>query len=312
MRCFQAARASALDCVWRLAALAATMRVADPRLWISPNDAFADPSAPPPAARRDSTLDELMRTIEAEIIPRLLLANRMAGSGEYLAEGARETPSAHDVAEFARLAITHDVDIVVSFVRAMQQQGVSLPTVYLDLVAPAARHLGDMWSEDLADFTQVTVGLWRLQQVLHQLSVEFVRATDTPPLGGRVLLCPTPGEQHVLGLVMLGDFLRRDGWDVHDETSSSRETLARRVRCDWFDVLGFSLSCSSRIGPLTDAIRAVRRASLNRSIGVMVGGRVFVEQPELVALVGADAMAADAEQASMQVRNLLSLFAKHS
>ena len=56
------------------------------------------------------------------------------------------------------------------------------------------------------------------------------------------------------------------------------------------------------------AIRAIRRSSLNRNIGVLVGGPIFVAHPELVARVGADATAIDGGQAALQAENLLTLF----
>jgi len=52
--------------------------------------------------------------------------------------------------------------------------------------------------------------------------------------------------------------------------------------------------------PLARTIHALRRASRNADIGVMVGGQVFNEHPEYVALVGADTTAADARQAALQ------------
>jgi hypothetical protein len=53
----------------------------------------------------------------------------------------------------------------------------------------------------------------------------------------------------------------------------------------------------------------MRRASRNPALGVLVGGRVFVERPELVALVGADATASDARQAALQAESLRRLMA---
>lgn len=45
-------------------------------------------------------------------------------------------------------------------------------------------------------------------------------------------------------------------------------------------------------------------------ITVMVGGRVFVEHPESVAAVGADATAANARQAVLQAEDLLDMVAR--
>jgi methanogenic corrinoid protein MtbC1 len=69
------------------------------------------------------------------------------------------------------------------------------------------------------------------------------------------------------------------------------------VQAHDFDLFGMSASSDERLDQIAPMIMSVRKASRNRDITVMVGGRLFVERPELVAKVGADAMAADARQA---------------
>lgn len=252
-----------------------------------------------------SRLAGLVRTIEGEIIPRLLLVHR-ATAPEH---ADRPGVAPEDVAEFSRLVLSHPLDVAMSFVAALRAQQVSLDAIYLELVGASARHLGVLWEDDDIDFTQVTLGLWRLQQVLHGLRSDFLNEIPAAELGGRVLLAPTPGEQHGFGLFIVGEFLRRDGWSVHDESGPTTEGLARRVSAEWFDVIGLSLSCDTKFDALVAAIRAIRRASCNRAIGVMVGGRLFVERPEMVPLSGADVSSVDARDATTQVRNLLSLLA---
>jgi methanogenic corrinoid protein MtbC1 len=44
----------------------------------------------------------------------------------------------------------------------------------------------------------------------------------------------------------------------------------------------------------------------------MVGGPVFLDRPELAALVGADASAVDARQAALQAESLLALAARRA
>ena len=53
-----------------------------------------------------------------------------------------------------------------AYVESLLARRVTPSAVYLDLLTPAARQLGAMWDEDRCDFTQVTVGLMRLQQVM--------------------------------------------------------------------------------------------------------------------------------------------------
>jgi MerR family transcriptional regulator, light-induced transcriptional regulator len=64
-----------------------------------------------------------------------------------------------------------------------------------------------------------------------------------------------------------------------------------------------------RLDGIATLIRLVRRESCNPGIGVMVGGRVVAEKPELTALVGADATATDGRQAALQAETLLALLA---
>jgi methylmalonyl-CoA mutase cobalamin-binding subunit len=155
----------------------------------------------------------------------------------------------------------------------------------------------------------VTLGLWRLHQVLRELSPAFQSEVERGDLGHRILLAPGPGEQHMFGLIMVADFFRRAGWNVWSGPVGTTAELAGMVRDEWFAVIGLSIGCGTRLDALSSCIRSVRRASRNQEIGVMVGGPMFIEHPELVALVGADATAIDGRQAVLQAQNLLDLLA---
>jgi MerR family transcriptional regulator, light-induced transcriptional regulator len=79
------------------------------------------------------------------------------------------------------------------------------------------------------------------------------------------------------------------------------------VRREWFDIVEMSLSSEGHLAGLAAGIRQIRRASRNRSIGVIVSGPVFRNHPEMVTCVGADAAATDGRQAALQADNLMEL-----
>jgi methylmalonyl-CoA mutase cobalamin-binding subunit len=81
------------------------------------------------------------------------------------------------------------------------------------------------------------------------------------------------------------------------------------VQAHEFDLFGMSASSDERLDQIAPMIMSVRKASRNRDITVMVGGRLFVERPELVAKVGADAMATDARQAVLGAEGAVRLLA---
>ncbi len=251
--------------------------------------------------------DQLVRTIEGEIIPRLVLAHRARIEAPSGPDGDEAVPDAEDVAELARLVLAQDEVVASSYVEALQMQGASQEALLLNLLAPTARHLGDLWVADLCDFTEVTIGLGRLQRLLRHLSRASRLDLEQLGKGRRALLSATPGEQHTFGILMVAEFLRSAGWDVCGEPGLSRADLVGIVSGEWFGLLGLSLCGERHLDELALTIRAVRRASKNPAIGVMVGGAVFVDQPELVSQVGADATALDGLQAALQADHLLAL-----
>lgn len=246
------------------------------------------------------------RAIENHIVPKLVLAHCCAADERPMAGTALD---ADEVAELTDRVLAGDDAGALSFVEAVLARGMPVERVYLDVLAPTARRLGEMWNHDTCDFTQVTLGLWRLHRVLREFSASFHSEVEHMQEGLPVLLVPAPGEQHTFGIAMVAEFFRRAGWLVWDAPVPARADLAAMVRNEWFGVVGFSLSCESRLEALASCIQTVRRESCNRSVGVLVGGRVFVEHPDYVSRVGADAVAVDARQAPIQAQNLVAALA---
>lgn len=247
----------------------------------------------------------LARAIEQEIIPRLMLAHRLAHECPQVPAVDSELISLRDVEDFARLVLSRDEDLPLACVEAIRARGVSIERIYLDLLAPTARYLGHLWNEDLCDFTEVTVGLGRLQQVLRELSPAFGQSVEHPAHGRRVLLLPSPGEQHTFGLVMVAEFFRRAGWDVAGGAWESELDANELVSSEWFDVVGFSLGSETHLDALRDCIRSVRDRARNREVGIMVGGPMFIAHPEFVVSVGADALATDGRHAPILAEQLI-------
>jgi methanogenic corrinoid protein MtbC1 len=264
------------------------------------------------AAQPQQRRNQLLQTIEGEIIPRLMLVHRVADGRREPSASGQQRPQQSDVETLARLVLEGDAERSLRFVESLLQRGVPLDAVYLDLLAPTARYLGTMWEADQSDFMQVTIGLWRLQEVLHELGPAFLNECEPAEPGRRVFLVPAPGDQHTFGTVIVAEFLRRSGWDVWDDPGASKEEILRIVRKEWFAVVGLSVSCEQHLEGLPAVIRAIRRASRNPAIGIMVGGQPFIDHPERVALVGADATASDGRQAALQAQKLLNLLASRA
>ena len=129
------------------------------------------PTGPVGGARRSARGSNgrnhhLIQTIEGEIIPRLVLARRATGNAPVAPSVLGWTPGNELVAELANLVVREDVAAAATRIESLRQTGLTIETLYLELLAPTARYLGELWEADILDFMSVTLGCSRLQQLL--------------------------------------------------------------------------------------------------------------------------------------------------
>lgn len=216
---------------------------------------------------------ELLDTIETEIIPRLLVAHRDDPRVDACA-ATRAPPSEEEVAAFAALAVDGGLAAALAFVEARCREGLSLEQIFIALTAPAARLLGEQWLDDRRPFTEVTLGLLTLQQVVHVLGPSFAPTTAHR---GLIVLCAAPGEQHTLGMHLTGEFLRRAGWGVQVSPSLTEDELVDLVSNPTLVMLGFTVSNDKLLAPLAALIARLRPALRDRATPILVGGAIALE-----------------------------------
>lgn len=255
----------------------------------------------------------LSRLIESEIIPRLLVAH---GGGSHAAADVAhdENISAEEVEAFAPLALQVEADELLDHVEGLIGRGVSLETLLVDLLAPAARLLGQFWEDDRCDFVDVTMGLWRLQEVVYELSSRAPHDHRHPAghRGRRALFASLDGDQHSFGTVVIDELFSANGWLTDRLNEATTVELLQRVRDEWFDMAGLTITCDCHIAPLPSIVRSLRASSRNPRICVMVGGRVFAQDADLAASVGADGTAPDARIAMRVAGELVDAVAREA
>ncbi len=243
---------------------------------------------------RDACQASVLEILESQIIPSLLKST--AHSLPFFSTDGvrRKLPTAQEIANFAEICISADPDLPDAFVQGLMAEGLNAESIFLHLLTPAARHLGYLWDEDLCDFTKVTVGLIRMQQITLRLGSDFQEQRKSPMSGRRAMFAPVPGSQHTLGVLMVSEFFRREGWQVWMELSSSEVQLVSAAKKDWFDVIGLSIGTEAHAEYLAEFITELRLKSSNSNVKVLIGGPALVTTPRLCQAVGADGWASDA------------------
>lgn len=268
---------------------------------VSSNDTGQDTSRVPD---RDDNGYDLSILLENLVIPKLIADQGKNDNWLHLpglspaGDGARKRAiTENDVEEFTRLSISGEAHALLEFVDQRLETGSSVETIYVDLLAPAARRLGEFWEEDSEDFVGVTMGLWRIQEILRELTLR-IPPVSRPGYGKRsALFSPMPGEQHSFGTLMVAECFQRAGWDIDVLIEPTQSELTGKFANRHYDLIGLTVSHDCTRGALSSLVNTIRSVSTNPHIKVLMGGRVINEQPDLVEQCGADATAIDAVSA---------------
>ncbi len=264
----------------------------------------------PDIYRRDDVVhrqSQLARIVSTNIVPRLLRLHTKVVADAPPVRDLIEAlaPKSADISGLADIVLGSDLEAAAFYVTTLRDKGLSLESLFVELLEPTARFLGEMWDRDECDFIDVTLGVGRLQQLL----VVFNDSHAVPGLDShrQVLMAMTPGNQHSFGVKMVEKFLLAAAWQVDTDLSGKGEDIVARVKNKWFAVAGLTAGSDGQIDSLTSTIAAIREHSRNRAIGIMVGGPMFTANPELADTVGADATARDAPTAVLVAQKLFDL-----
>ena len=239
-------------------------------------------------ARNRRQLAGLEGVVRNEILPRLLHAHARA-----------TTPHAGAAAPVERLAralIDDDEHLARKvFARLSAASGDERRLLY-DLLAPAARRIGDWWREDVCDFFTVSQGMARLRALLAQISAPVGDEALAPSM----LMLTPPNETHRFGAEMAADLFRREGWRV--ERADGDLTA---LRGQAFDAVALSCGCEQAAQGLPQFIERIRSQTRASRTPVLLGGALFLDNSARGQNFGVDFVASDHEVFRRFSRSLL-------
>ena len=115
--------------------------------------------------------------------------------------------------QLVRAAMRGDEDASLRILEHLIASGLDGRTIYLDVFQPALYMMGDLWAAGKANVAQehfaASIVRWLMGALWDLFTPSYVRAGYGP------LLCAcVPNERHDIGLAMVSEFLRQDGWYV--------------------------------------------------------------------------------------------------
>ena len=163
----------------------------------------------------------------------------------------------------------------------------------VDCFFPAvARRLGCAWAEDDAPFTDVTIGVARMQAMLREIGRDWTSNLSAEQASATVLIVLPEGEQHSFGAVLLAGQLRRQGISVRLEVGTHAAALRRLVEGRFFDCAMISIACEEKLDHCKAVVDALKAGSGGR-LWVAVGGPLLNRPIDVRRRTGADIATCD-------------------
>jgi excisionase family DNA binding protein len=167
--------------------------------------------------------------------------------------------------------------------------GAAVDEVYIDMLAPALRSIGDRWERGEIDVAIEHRASGIATRLIGRLGSRCVRRGRSR---GSIVLGSPAGERHSLVVAILGDLLRLEGWDVSDlgaDTPAASFLLAAQSTDDLVAV-GVSVTHRDSLPAAAATFELLREAGV---APVVAGGQAIEDEAHARSL-GADAYAADA------------------
>lgn len=176
-----------------------------------------------------------------------------------------------------------------SVVDAALASGCGPVDVYVDVVAPAMRAIGDAWADGTCDVAHEHRASVIMTQVLGVLDSRFTRRGVRR---GVVVAGCAAGERHALPLRIVADVVRLSGWEVEDLGADVPiESLVRAAsETDRLVAVAVSATTAGSELAASEAVGAVRAAV---RVPVLLGGSAVADE-DAARRLGADGWAPDA------------------
>jgi methanogenic corrinoid protein MtbC1 len=191
-----------------------------------------------------------------------------------------------------------------------QDQSESVRELCLNVLLPAQEEIGRMWLTGEINVAEEHFASHTTKMVISQL---LSHATFQPANGKTVLAEAVAGNRHDIGLYVVANFFEMGGWrTIQLGADVPVSDLVQAVECFDVDLVALSVSLTVQFESVKSTIKAVRSGSRGDTVKILAGGLAFADSGDLAVELGADAYAADPDEAVKIGSQLLGLPPQHS
>ena len=158
---------------------------------------------------------------------------------------------------------------------------------YQTIVYPAMYEIGLLWQNNMISVAQEHLASAIVQRLISEIYIKEHKSSTKYGLG---VITAIANEYHEIGTRMVADVLELEGWDIkHLGANTPVEELVSflKVQKPYFVVI--SATMPFNVNSVKEVIDQIRKIEALDDMKILVGGKVFNENPDLWEKVGADA-----------------------
>jgi len=192
----------------------------------------------------------------------------------------------------------------------LKTHGASINYIVLELIPEIARQFGKQWEDDSLSFADVSMGVNKLERVIHKLDYLFQANQLNRQQNKAIFITGFPGSQHSLGSLIFANFLIFSGWQVHRPNQVNLDSIVHGVSSKMLQAIAISISTNEQLDRLPDLINTLRQKSQNPKIIVLIGGPLYNKAPEAFDHIQAEVKAFSPEESVQKLEQHLSQLEK--
>ena len=239
---------------------------------------------------------EAVSALAREVVRRLRFRMPRSLPEEYV-------PTQGEVDLLCAALLSSEDEAADRYILNARRDGVEVESIYIGYVAGAARRLGEMWDNDEVSFVQVTLGCAKLYRIIrglrHIVAPGIIYGRDEIP----AMFALVPGETHTLGIEIATDMFRRNGWDVDMMVGLEHDLLIDQAERRSYQAIVLVANSDAMV---TSLIRLILALRITQPLAhIVVAGNILDHYPDIMHMVGADAVIKDIETAIADLRTVL-------
>ena len=195
-------------------------------------------------------------------------------------------------------------------ITVLKTHGASINYIVLDLIPAIARKLGKQWEDDSLSFAEVSIGVNKLERVIHKLDYLFQANQLDRQQNKAIFITVFPGSQHSLGSLIFANFLIFSGWQVHRPNQVNIDSIVYGVSSKMLQAFAISVATNEQLEQLPNLIDLVRQKSQNSKIIVLIGGPLYNKAPAAFDHIQAEVKAFSPEESVQKLEQHLSQLEK--